>query len=552
MLQHLSVENYALIRKLDLSFDKGFTAITGETGAGKSILLGALSLILGNRADTSSLYDSEKKCVVEGSFSVKGYGLEPFFNRNDLDFDEELILRREINRNGKSRAFINDTPVKLHLMKEVGSRLVDIHSQNKTLTLNDTGVQLAVIDSVAVKESILNEYRNEYKALIALRKRFRELDEQEKQSKADVDYYQYLFNELEEANLSAEEQDEAEAELDTQNHSESIKSSLSKGAWTLAEEENSILEKLKMIHAETSDASEHHQPLKDLSDRLSSAIIELEDISSEMNSISEEISYNPERIQELTNRLNSIYELQQKHRVNTVGGLLEKLNELQYKLDSVTDLEQELNRLQKEISEKEAFLHKVGNKISELRSKEIPRVEREVMRTLSQLGMPDAVFKAHQHKTETLTPHGKDEISFLFSANKGIAPQPIEKIASGGELSRLMLSIKSLIASKTLLPTVIFDEIDSGVSGDIAGKTGNIMKKMSENIQVIAITHLPQIAGKSDEHLFAYKEVDNGKTYSHLKKLQQEQRVEELAKMLSDNKITDAALATAKQLMKSN
>lgn len=552
MLQHLSVENYALIRKLDLSFDKGFTAITGETGAGKSILLGALSLILGNRADTSSLYDIEKKCVVEGSFSVKGYGLEPFFNRNDLDFDEELILRREINRNGKSRAFINDTPVKLHLMKEVGSRLVDIHSQNKTLTLNDTDVQLAVIDSVAVKESILNEYRNEYKALIALRKRFRDLDEQEKQSKADVDYYQYLFNELEEANLSAEEQDEAEAELDTQNHSESIKSSLSKGAWTLTEEENSILEKLKMIHAETSDASEHHQPLKDLSERLSSAIIELEDISSEMNSISEEISYNPERIQELTNRLNSIYELQQKHRVNTVGGLLEKLNELQNKLDSVTDLEQELNRLQKEISEKEAFLHKVGNKISELRRKEIPRVEREVMSTLRQLGMPDAVFKAHQHKTETLAPHGKDEISFLFSANKGIAPQPIEKVASGGELSRLMLSIKSLIASKTLLPTVIFDEIDSGVSGDIAGKTGNIMKKMSENIQVIAITHLPQIAGKSDEHLFAYKEVDNGKTYSHLKKLQQEQRVEELAKMLSDNKITDAALATAKQLMKSN
>lgn len=552
MLQHLSVENYALIRKLDLSFERGFTAITGETGAGKSILLGALSLILGNRADTSALYDSQKKCVVEGRFNIKNYGLHSFFEKHDLDYEQELILRREINSSGKSRAFINDTPVRLPQMKELGARLVDIHSQNKTLTLNDSNVQLAVIDSVAVDSPDLNYYRNEFRQLKALQKKYSELDEQEKQSKADIDYYQYLFNELQESNLSEEEQEEAEAELDTQNHSESIKSSLSKGSYALTEEENSIIEQLKLIHADASDASLHHQPLQELSERLNSAIIELEDISSEMQSLSEDISYNPERIEELNNRLNIIYELQQKHRVNTVNELLEKMQELQEKLDSVSGLEMELEHLKRNITEKENHLHKIADQISEKRKQEIPRVEQEVMNTLKQLGMADAIFKVRHQKTEEIGLHGKDEITFTFSANKGVPPQPIEKIASGGELSRLMLSVKSLIASKTMLPTVIFDEIDSGVSGDIAGKTGNIMKKMSQNIQVIAITHLPQIAGKSDDHLFAYKEVENGKTYSHLKKLLHGQRVEELAKMLSDNKVTEAALATAKQLMKSN
>mgnify|MGYP006275681875 CR=1 FL=1 len=551
MLQHLSVENYALINKLEITFDKGFSAITGETGAGKSILLGALSLILGNRADTGVLYDAQKKCVVEGTFRIDGYGLESFFEGNDLDYDDELLLRREINRQGKSRAFINDTPVKLALMKTLGTRLVDIHSQNKTLTLNDSDVQLAVIDTVTGNPELLERYRRRFKEMKNTESNLKLLKEKEQQAKADQDYYEFLFNELEEATLQKGEQEEIEEELEIQNNSESIKSALSQGAYFVSEDDNSILSQLQNVHTEMDKASEHHKDVKTLSERLNSSIIELQDISSEMSQLSEQVSYDPQRIEEINNRLSLIYELQQKHRVNTEEALLEKKAELQQRLNEVASQEKQIANLEQELAELQRQVKNDAEELTKKRKASIPRIEKDVSQVLYQLGMPDANFKIAHHILYEPSPRGQDQFVFLFSANKGVEPQPISKIASGGELSRLMLSIKSLIANKTLLPTVIFDEIDSGVSGDIAGKTGVIMKKMAHNVQVIAITHLPQIAGKSNTHFFAYKSVDEGKTYSNIKKLSSNERVEELAKMLSDNKVTDAAKTAAKELMNS-
>ena len=549
MIQHLSIENYALINKLELPFKEGFSAITGETGAGKSILLGALALILGHRADTGVLYDANKKCIVEGTFGIREYGLEFFFHEYDLDYDPTLILRREINKQGKSRAFINDTPVKLGLMKELGNRLVDIHSQNKTMTLNDSDVQLAVIDTVAGEKEMLDSYRKQYQQLKHLREKYYKVVEQEKQSKADLDYYQYLFNELDEAALDNDEQQNLEEELDIQNHSESIKSTLSHGVYNLSEDENSIIGRIQELNAELQKSAEHHKSVKELADRLNSSAIELEDIAGEIGALSEEVSYDPQKIEALNSRLSLIYELQQKHRVATVNELAEKKEWLEQQLLSASDLEEEIAALEKAIRELSEKLFHLAGKISEKRKKQLPRIEKEIIAVLKQLGMPDAVFKVEHQPLDTLTPDGKDRFVFRFSANKGVEPQPISKIASGGELSRLMLSVKSLIAKKTLLPTIIFDEIDSGVSGDIAGKTGVIMKKMASAVQVIAITHLPQIAGKSDEHLFAYKTVKGGMTFSNIKRLNSEERVEELAKMLSDNKITQAALTAAKELM---
>ncbi|MGM0566041.1 MAG: DNA repair protein RecN [Bacteroidota bacterium] len=551
MLQHLSVENYALINKLEITFDKGFSAITGETGAGKSILLGALSLILGNRADTGVLYDAQKKCVVEGTFRIEGYGLKSFFESNDLDFDEELLLRREINRQGKSRAFINDTPVKLSLMKTLGNRLVDIHSQNKTLTLNDSDVQLAVIDTVTGSPELLERYSSRFKKMKSAEKNLKLLREKEQQAKADQDYYEFLFNELEEASLQKGEQEEIEEELEIQNHSENIKSALSQGAYLVSEDDNSILGQLQNVHYELDKASVHHKDVKALSDRLNSSIIEIQDISSEMSQLSEQISYDPQRIEEINNRLSLIYELQQKHRVNNEEALLEKKAELQQKLNEVASQEKQIAKLEQELAELRRQVKEDAEELTKKRKASLPRIEQDVTEVLYQLGMPDANFNIAHHILEEPAPQGQDQFVFLFSANKGVEPQPISKIASGGELSRLMLSVKSLIANKTLLPTVIFDEIDSGVSGDIAGKTGVIMKKMAHNVQVIAITHLPQIAGKSNTHFFAYKSVDEGKTYSNIKKLSSNERVEELAKMLSDNKVTDAAKTAAKELMNS-
>ncbi|MCF8231205.1 MAG: DNA repair protein RecN [Bacteroidales bacterium] len=549
MLLHLSIENYALIKQLDVDLNRGFTAITGETGAGKSILLGAMSLILGNRAETNILNDTSRKCIVEGHFDISSYQLKDFFERNELDYDEVLILRREISRNGKSRAFINDTPVKLPLMKEIGESLVDIHSQNRTLTLNKSDVQMAVIDNFAGHTDLLADYRKTYREYQNMQARLNELEERESQAKADQDYYQFLFDELEKADLKQGEQQEIENELELQNHAETIKSGLMEGYDSISASDMNIIQQLQNIHSKLEHSAAHHQQLSALLERLNSTIIELEDMAGDMNNLAEDITYNPSRAEELNERLNTLYELEHKHRVSSVEELIGKKQELEQKLAGISSLEDQIEKTRQEINATRQKLDEMAGKLSEYRKASIPKIEKEIQQTLTQLGMPDAGFQIKQEKLNAFSPEGLDKITFLFTANKGIPEQEIGKIASGGELSRLMLAVKSLIAKKTLLPTIIFDEIDSGVSGDIAGKVGDILKKMAAEMQVIAISHLPQIASKSNDHLFVYKDVGDNKTFSHIRRLSKEEQVQELAKMLSDERVTNAAIQTAKEML---
>ncbi|MCF8337961.1 MAG: DNA repair protein RecN [Bacteroidales bacterium] len=549
MLLHLSIENYALIKQLDIDLNQGFTTITGETGAGKSILLGAMSLILGNRAETNVLNDASRKCVVEGHFDISSYQLKDFFDLYELDYDDVLILRREISRQGKSRAFINDTPVKLPLMKEIGETLVDIHSQNRTLTLNKSDVQMAVVDNFAGHNDLLADYRKTYTEYRRKQTELKELEEKERQAKSDQDYYQFLFDELEKADLKQGEQQEIENELELQNHAESIKSSLLEGYESISSSDMNITAQLQNIHSKLEQSSTHHQKISSLLERLNSTIIELEDLAGEMSNLAEEITYNPSRTEELNERLNTIYELEHKHRVSTVEELIEKKQELEQKLTGISSLENQIEKTRHEIRDMQQKLNDMAGKLSANRKESIPKIETEIQHTLTQLGMSDAGFQVKQEKLSAFNPEGLDKITFLFTANKGIPKQEISKIASGGELSRLMLAIKSLIAKKTLLPTIIFDEIDSGVSGDIAGKVGDILKKMAAEMQVIAITHLPQIASKSNDHLFVYKDSDNDKTFSHIRRLSREEQVQELAKMLSDERVTNAAIQTAKEML---
>lgn len=550
MLLHLSIENYALIRELDIDLSRGFTAITGETGAGKSILLGALSLILGNRAETNVLNDPAKKCIVEGHFDISSYQLRKFFEDNELDYDDVLILRREISRSGKSRAFINDTPVNLPLMKEIGETLVDIHSQNRTLTLNKSDVQMAVVDNFAGHQKLLSNFRTTYQQYRQKQAELKELQEQEDQAKTDQDYYQFLFDELEKAELKKGEQKEIEDELDLQNHAETIKSGLLEGYDLIAASDANVTEQLRTIYNKLKDSAAHHQKLGSITERLNSAIIELEDLSGEMTNLAEDITYDPSRAEELNERVNLLYELEHKHRVGSVEELIEKKQEIGEKLNNISSLDEQIASVKKQIEELERQLNEMAEKLTRQRRESIPEIEQEIKNTLTKLGMPDAGFKVKMDSLDEFTSEGIDRITFLFTANKGIPEQEISKIASGGELSRLMLAVKSLIAKKTLLPTIIFDEIDSGVSGDIAGKVGEILKKMAGEMQVIVISHLPQIASKSNDHLFVYKDVGDEKTFSHIRRLSKDEQVKELAKMLSDEKVTHAAMQTAREMLK--
>lgn len=550
MLLHLSIENYALIKELDIDLSRGFTAITGETGAGKSILLGALSLILGNRAETNVLNDPAKKCIVEGHFDISSYQLKQLFEDNELDYDDVLILRREISRTGKSRAFINDTPVKLPFMKEIGETLVDIHSQNRTLTLNKSDVQMAVVDNFAGHQELLNKCRTTYYHYRQKEAELKELQEQEDQAKTDQDYYQFLFDELEKAELKEGEQKEIEDELDLQNHAETIKSGLMEGYDVIASSDANVTEQLRAIYNKLKDSASHHQHLSSITERLNSAIIELEDLSGEMANLAEDITHDPSRAEELNERLNLLYELEHKHRANSVEELIEKKLEIGEKLNNISSLDEQIESVKKHIEDLKNHLNEMAEKLTHQRQESIPEIEQEIKNTLTKLGMTDAGFKIKLESLNEFTSEGLDRITFLFTANKGISEQEISKIASGGELSRLMLAVKSLIAKKTLLPTIIFDEIDSGVSGDIAGKVGEILKKMAGEMQVIAITHLPQIASKSNDHLYVYKDVGDEKTFSHIRRLSKDEQVTELAKMLSDEKVTHAAMQTAREMLK--
>ena len=549
MLNHLSIENYALIEKLDIDFSEGLSVITGETGAGKSILIGALSLILGKRADTQVLLNKSKKCIVEGSFNIKNYRLEKFFEKSELDYENITILRREINKNGKSRAFINDTPVNLNLLKEFGDKLVDIHSQHQITTLNDSNFQLAVIDNYINHNQLIDKYKSEYFKYINQKNKLKELIEKENQLKTDQDYYKFQFNELENAQLIKDEQQNIENELEILNHSEEIKSNLFKASQLLNNDENNLINSLSEVNSLIHQLAGYLENLKEIDERIVSNLIDLKDVADEIDKIENQINFDPAQIEKLNNRLDLIYHLQQKHRVTTITELLKIKEIFSGKLQGITSLDENIRKLRSDLNEQEKTLKKLANKISQNRKKAIPEIEKNIITILSRLAMPDAQIKIIQSNLPDFNRDGIDKVKFLFNANKGGVLNELSKIASGGELSRLMLSVKSLISQRNLLPTIFFDEIDLGVSGDIAGKVGDILLKMSKLMQVVAITHLPQIAGKGNEHLLVYKQTDEDSIKSKIKKLKKEERIKEIAKMLSGDKITKAAIENAKELL---
>jgi DNA repair protein RecN (Recombination protein N) len=550
MLLHLSIENFVLIRKLDIGFADGFSAITGETGAGKSILVGALGLILGQRADTQVLMDKSKKCIIEGTFSLSGYGLEPLFEENDLDFEAQSIFRREINIQGKSRAFLNDTPVSLALAKEIGDRLVDIHSQNQTLALKDSSFQMAVVDNMAAHQSLLRTYSGLFLAYKQQQQILQELTQCENQAIADRDYLEFQYTELELAVLNEGEQEAIEQELKVLDHAEEIKTRLFSALQILSGSEEPLMQKLTEVNSALTQAARFHPAVGAIQQRLDSCLIEMKDISSELESLESHVHFDEKEAVHLRERLDLIYHLEQKHHVSTVEDLIAHQQSLSEKLLGIATLSADIEKLSEAITKSEKELYTLAAILSANRNKAKPVIEKEMSSLLESLALPDARFEIVLSKNEQLHPLGVDKVEILFNANKGGEMREVGKVASGGELSRLMLALKSLLNQKGLLPTVIFDEIDNGVSGEIAGKVGAIMQRMAQSMQVIAITHLPQIAGKAQHHYLAYKATTNDLTISNLRQLGKDERVEEIARMLSNEVITDSAKKTAKELLR--
>jgi DNA repair protein RecN (Recombination protein N) len=550
MLLKLSIENYALIEKLEIEFPDGFSVITGETGAGKSILVGALSLILGERADTNVLSDTSRKCIVEGTVGLSGYGLEEFFSVNDIDYEECTVIRREISPGGKSRAFINDTPVNISILKELAERLVSIHSQHSIITLNDPVFQLAVIDDYSGIQSEVTMYRSRFRQLAETKRELAALSILEKKSRSEEDYNRFLLEELVKANLRDGEQEEMERRQEILAHAGEIKSGLLQSIHRISGEETNILSLLSDAISTLGPLATYHNDLEVIVERLNSNQIDIKDILSDLHRLEPTISFDQDESDLVASRLDLIYRLEKKHLVRSVAELISIRLELESKITDTANLGERISALEATILSDEASLRDMAVRLSKKRSAAAGGFQKEMTGLLVQLGMPFAKFKAGIERTETLTRDGIDRVRFLFSANKGVEVNDLSKVASGGELSRLMLSIKSLITQKNLLPTVIFDEIDSGISGEIAGKVGNILMKMSSHMQVIVITHLPQIAGKGDSHFWVYKKDSRTTTRSMIRKLSDHERVEEIARMLSNEEVSEAAVMTAKELLK--
>ena len=548
MLRQLSIENYALIRSLQISFNEGFTAVTGETGAGKSIILGALGLIVGQRADTQVLSDKERKCVIEAVFEIGGLGLEKFFEENDLDYHTNVLIRREILPTAKTRAFINDTPVSLQQLRDFGTKVVDIHSQNQTLTLLTPEFQMRFVDTLAGNSGLLKKYSEEYTSFISAKNELSLMQNELQKSRRDKDYNQFLYDELEKAQLVENEQEELEKELNLLNNTESIKQVFGDILETADRQDDAALPRLMSAKSQLSKIIAYHADIEELYQRIDSCIIELRDIFSEIENLDENISYSFERQQYVSQRLDLIYNLQSKHGVNNVAELLEIKSQLGSKLLTTNDLSEKIQVLERQLSESEKRLLVLASELSEKRKIASQRLEQEVLPILADLGMKDAMLSVQLSHCDAFRPDGTDNISLLFNANKGGELREVGKVISGGELSRLMLALKSLIVRTDMLPTLIFDEIDTGVSGTIAVKMANIMKRMSQNAQILAITHLPQVAAKADCHYKVYKESDETTTQTSMRQLTEQQSVEEIAKMLSSENLTASAIETAKEL----
>ncbi|WP_010662476.1 DNA repair protein RecN [Marinilabilia salmonicolor] len=549
MLKSLSIKNYALIDKAVIEFGSGFTVITGETGAGKSIMLGALGLVLGQRSDVSVIGDKENKCVIESVFDVSKYGLQVLFEEEDVDYEDETVLRREILPSGKSRAFVNDTPVNLNFLKSLSDKLIDVHSQHQNLLLGDNHFQLNVVDTVASNRQILESYReayHTYRKLLTAKKKLEELNARQRN---DQDYWEFQFKQLEEANLQKGEQSELELELETLSHVEEIKSALSQASMTLYESEQPMVQELFHLKEALQRISPYLPQGEELSGRLNSVYIELKDIAEEITERGTEVEFDPGRQQLIQERLDMIYSLQQKHHVDSVEALLEIREDLSSKLEQLASFDEELVGVEKEIAAALKILQDQSNSLTKSREKVFTQIEGFIQGQLRELGMPNARFSVSNQKSADFGPEGQDEIAFLFSANKSAQLTDIPKVASGGEISRVMLCIKSLLSDAKGLPTIIFDEIDTGVSGEIADRMGRIMQLMGKNIQVISITHLPQIAGKGNRHFKVFKTETDHQTISSVKLLSNDERINEIAGMLSGSSVTDAALENARFLM---
>jgi DNA repair protein RecN (Recombination protein N) len=551
MLQKLAISNYALIDNLEISFDKGLNILTGETGAGKSIILGALSLILGQRAESRYFFNQQKKCVIEGSFHIGEFHIKAFFEENDLDYEAETVLRREISADGKSRAFVNDTPVNLNTLRELGEMLIDIHSQHATREINDPKFQLLIVDGVAKHDALLDDYNSTYKAHKKAVAKLAQLISESDKAKADLDYHQFQFDELEKANLDADEQESLEQELFALNNAEEIKRNLL-GAYHLMQEgELAALIQLKEAGHHLASLEKFNPAIEALNQRLSSVLIELKDIAAEIDAIEQRTHIDEARAAEINERLSLIFGLQKKHRVTTIAELLDIQQDLSDKIAQVLFGDEAIEALQAKIANEQQVLQQLAQQLSANRAKAIPAIQTQVQQTLAEMGMEHANLSIENTlaKPADFDQNGIDHIRFLFSANKGHALAEMSKVASGGELSRLMLAIKSLIASHTALPTIIFDEIDTGVSGEVANKVGQVMERLSANLQVITITHLPQIASKGQSHYFVYKDNDTATTYTRIKQLNSNERVLEIAKMLSGDKPGESALQNARELL---
>ena len=549
MLTQLSINNYALINHLSIDFSSGLSIITGETGAGKSILLGALGLVLGNRADLSSLKDTSTKCIVEAKVAISNYSLQDFFISVDLDYEPETIIRREILPSGKSRAFVNDTPVTLNVLNELRSKLIDVHSQHQTMQLSDASFQFEILDALAKNTDRIASYKRGFIQLGSLKKELLSLETAQKEANKQYDYNLHLFTELEDANIKEDEQLGLEEKLEKLNNIEDIKLNLSESLELSIHEEVGLQNVLNTLEFKISKIASFSKEYQELADRITSIKIEMDDIVSELETANENVDFNPNEVEEINDRLQLLYNLQKKHYVNSNQELLLVFEQLSDKVRQVESAEGDLNNKKEQIAAISKKLDVVAEKISKARTSAIPKLTKQLEFLLTDLGMENARFSIKATPTNTYFSTGKDTLEFLFSANKGGNFGELKKVASGGELSRIMLSVKKVLSENTQLPTIIFDEIDTGVSGEVSNKIAAIMGQMGNNMQVIAITHLPQIAAKGSSHYKVYKEEINGVTTTNLKQLSSEERIKEIAEMLSGKDISDSAIMHAKELL---
>ncbi len=549
MLKQLSIKNYALIKESTIAFPKGFTVITGETGAGKSILLGALGLVLGNRAETDALYDKTKKCIVEGVFDISEYQLNAFFAENDIDFEKETSIRREISSEGKSRAFINDTPVNLSVLKSLSEKLIDVHSQHETLLINQSSFQFKIVDSFANTKTELVQFHEAFVEYAKNKKQLNELKERETQLKKELDYIQFQFKELDELSPVDEELAQLETDSETLENAESIKANLHVIFEALNGDNESAVTKINSLKSIASQLTKYGDKYEELNKRINAAIAELKDIAEESADLNDKVIFDPEKLGIVNDRIDAYNKQLKKHGANSEAELLKLKEEFEEKINTIENFDEEVARLEKQLNTSLKKTTDLAKAISKKRNEALPNIEKGIKEMLEQLSMPNAIFKIELNEKSELDTNGLNTLKFLFSANKGNDFKELHKVASGGELSRLMLCIKAMVAKLTSLPAIIFDEIDTGVSGDVADKIGIILKAMGTDMQVISITHLPQIASKGDNHLFVYKDDSSDKTISKIKTISAEERVNEIAKMLSSGKPGEAALNNARELL---